>query len=458
MSGITRREALASMAAGIAAAGCATSGTVQSAQRPNLLFILSDDHRYDALGCMGNNVIQTPVLDGMAAEGTLFTHCFVSNPICTPSRACVLTGQYGGTNDVTFFSIPINPASPQIGRVLAAAGYAVGYTGKWHNDQRPVHHGFTHMKDVFLGGMSNHDAIKVVQGVDDKPVVKEVNDTELFTEAALALMAEMPEPWCLFVCYTVPHDPRMPRAEYEAMYPVEHVELPKNFMREPKFDPGTLDIRDEKLHPRPFDVDLLKNQTAKYYGHITHMDAQIGRLRRHLEGTGQWDQTVTVFGGDNGLTLGSHGLLGKQTLYEEGVRVPLIVRGPGVAAQKSDALVDLMDVMPSLCEFAGAPVPAAVEAQSFLPIAAGKQAAVRKEIYCEYDDLLRSVRTDRYKLVLHLASTREGQKGQEIAGKEELFDLVADPYELTDRVDDPALAGVKQELRGRLQAWMERWT
>ena len=457
MSGLTRREAIASMAAGLAVAGCATKGAAQDEKRPNLLFILSDDHRYDALGCMGNSVIQTPVLDGIAGEGTVFTHCFVTNPICTPSRACLMTGQYGFTNDVTFFGIPMNPASPQIGRVLAEAGYAVGFTGKWHNDQRPVHHGFTHMKDVFLGGMSNHDAIKVVQGAEDERVVKEVNDTVLFTDAALALISEMPQPWCLFVCYTVPHDPRMPEPAYEAMYPPEKITLPKNFMQQPKFDPGTLEIRDEKLHPRPFDLDLLKRETGKYYGHITQMDEQVGRLRTQLEGAGQWDNTVTVFSGDNGLTLGSHGLLGKQTLYEEGVRVPLIVRGPGVAVQRNDALVGLMDMMPTLCEYAGAPVPAAVEGKSLRSLASGDSKAVHEDIYCHYDDLLRSVRTGQYKLVLHLKSTREGQYGQEIAGKEELFDLKADPIELEDRIEDPALAAVKADLQARLAAWMGRW-
>jgi arylsulfatase A-like enzyme len=442
---ITRRTAMSRIAGAAAgtAAAAAFMPAAHAAKQPNLLFILSDDQYFRTLGAAGNSEIRTPMLDRLAAEGTRFTHCYVSNPICTPSRAAVQTGQYGFRNGVTFFGHPMNEDSPRIARLLSEAGYSTGYTGKWHNNRRPVHHGFQHMRNVFLGGMHTYDGIPVVQGADDEKVDVPRQPTEVFTDGALELLDTLPEPFCLFVCYTSPHDPRTPPPEYEAMYPPDSVSLPPNFLPAPPFDTGTLDIRDEKLMPRPLDPHALKTEIGRYYGLITHMDDQIGRIVAKLEATGKWDSTLTIFGGDNGLTIGSHGLLGKQSLHEEGVRVPLIVRGPGVKeGQTCESLVDLMDVMPTLCDAAGVEVPDAVDGRSLLPLCKGKKTESRDAIFCHYDDLFRMVRTPRFKLIDYIK-----------LGREELFDLETDPYEVRNLVDSPHYHETLSDLRAKLHTW-----
>lgn len=446
MNKISRRNALGMMAGAMAAAGCATRKPDVSGKRPNIVFILSDDHNFRALGCQPGAQVKTPNIDRLAEDGTHFTHCVVSSPICTPSRASLITGQTGFRSNVTFFNKPIAPEAPRIPRILSQTGYNTAFTGKWHNDHRPLDHGFQRMRHVFLGGMNGHDSIPVVEGREAKRKVIPHPPAEVFTDGALEMLSDLrkdSKPYALFVWYTAPHDPRTPPPPYDRMYEPGQMRLPENFMPQPPFDPLTLDIRDEKLQPRPLDPEVIKRETAAYYGLISHMDNQIGRLLDDLKKNGEWDNTLIVFAGDNGLTLGAHGLLGKQTMYEEGVRVPLIVRGPGVRkGARCDALVDLMDIMPTCCEAAQTRVPEGVEGRSLLPLCRGENAGQRDAVFCYYDNLQRMVRTRTHKLVLHLKS-----------GREEMFDLVQDPLELNDIHDSPACADVRRELSQRLAVW-----
>ena len=416
--------------------------TQSKERRPNILFIFADDLHFRGIGCAGNPEVRTPNIDRLAMEGTRFTHCHVSNPICTPSRAAVQTGQYGFRNGVTFFSQVIRDDSPRIARLLGDRGYATGYTGKWHNDGRPIDHGFQFMRHTFLGGMHTYDSIPVVEGESDEPHELKRNPTDLFTEGALELLGEMPKPFGLFLCYTAPHDPRTPPPAYEAMYPPDRISLPKNFMPEPPFDTLTLDIRDEKLMPRPLNPFDLKTEIGRYYGMITHEDQEIGRVLRRLEAMGEMDTTYIIFAGDNGLTLGAHGLLGKQTMYEEGIRVPLIIRGPGIPhGGLCNAFVDLMDIMPTMCEIAGIEIPGAVQGMSLLPLTAGNYSRARTEIFCHYDDLFRMVKSGEMKYILHLKTERE-----------ELFNLRNDPYEMVNLAHD----GEEKESLDRMRRLLER--
>lgn len=446
MNAINRRTAIRQLGLAVGSAGlwgCAGLRKQTSSERPNILVILSDDHQFRALGAAGNAEIRTPHLDRLANEGTRFTHCFVSNPICTPSRAAIQTGQYGFRNGVTFFGMPIRPESPRIAELLNERGYGTSYTGKWHNNGRPCDHGFQRMRNVFLGGMHNYESIPVVQGRDDPKVELKGNPTDRFTEGTMELLANAKQPFAHFLCFTAPHDPRKPPRAYERQYPSERISLPKNFMPEPPFDTGTLEIRDEKLLPRPLNAYVMREEIGRYYAMITHIDQRIGELMTFLKLRGQLENTVIIFAGDNGLTLGAHGLLGKQCLYEEGVRVPLILRGPGVkAGQVCDQLVDLMDIMPTMCEMAGAPIPKEVQGRSLMPWLQGGHHGGRKEIFCHYHDLFRMIRTREHKLITHLKT-----------GREELFNMRADPYELNDLSHDPNARSVLELLQTRLKAW-----
>jgi arylsulfatase A-like enzyme len=413
-------------------------------QRSNILFLFTDDQHFRALGAAGNREVRTPNMDWIARGGVHFTHCHVSNPICTPSRASVQTGQYGFRNGVTFFNQAIRPEAPRLARILSSRGYQTAFSGKWHNDARPCDHGFYLMRNVFVGGMHNYESIPVVQSADDAPVETHRHPSEVFTDGALELLDNgCEEPFALFVWYTAPHDPRTPPEKYESLYPPERITAPPNFMPEPPFDPGTLDIRDEKLLARPLSLESVKREIGRYYGLITHVDNQIGRLLHHLQETRRLDNTVIFLAGDNGLSLGAHGLLGKQNMYEEAVRVPLIVRGPGFqSGVKCDALVDLMDIMPTMCDIAGALIPSGVQGRTLTPLLTGRRNKLRDSIFCHYDDLFRMVRTQQHKLVHHLKS-----------GREEVFHTETDPYEQNNLIESAVHAPILNDLRGRLAQW-----
>ena len=415
-------------------------------QRQNIVVILSDDQQARALGAAGNTDVRTPHLDRLAREGTRFSQCYISNPICTPSRAALLTGQYGFRNGVTFFWDFVLPEAPAVAKLLANAGYSTGFVGKWHLNCRPCDYGFTHMRHVFLEPMHSYDCIPVVQGANDPPEVIQREPTELFTDGAIELLdGVMTKPFALFLWYTAPHDPRTPPARCEALYDPDKLSLPPNFMPEPKHAFGTLKHRDERLLPRPLDSAAVKLETARYYGLITHLDEQIGRLLEHLEERGLADNTLVVFASDNGLFLGSHGLLGKQVLYEEAVRVPLIFRGPRVrAGQTSDALVDLIDVAPTLCDAARVAVPSSVQGRSLKFLLRGRKREHRRAVYSHYYKYYRMIRTRRYKLIVHLQT-----------GREEFFDLEADPFEMNDLAGAPGVAAAQDQLRRQLEAWRE---
>ena len=278
----------------------------------------------------GNPIVQTPNLDKLASRGVRFTHAFSPNPICTPARASILTGQNSWTNGVTFFNIPISTSSPLWPMQLRKAGYETFATGKWHNNGGPWSHGFTDSEAVFLGGMSDHDKVPLVSHEGKNKRIGARFSSELFADAARDFLTRdhAGKPFCLYVAFTSPHDPRMPPAKYAAMYDPAMIALRPNVMPKPPVELFISEIRDEKLLPFPRTPADLRRETAQYYGMITHLDAQIGRIIDALEERGLTKSTIVIFGGDQGLSLGSHGVVGKQTLYEEGIRTPLIIVNP----------------------------------------------------------------------------------------------------------------------------------
>ena len=229
------------------------------------------------------------------------------------------------------------------------------------------------------------------------------------------------------------------------MYDPDALPLPGNFLEMHPFDNGDLAVRDELLAPWPRMPEVVQRHLADYYGMITHMDAQIGRILVALEDSGKLEQTLIVFLSDHGLSLGSHGLMGKQNLYEEAMRAPLVFAGPGVPHGSSEALVYLFDVFPTVCELLGVEVPASVEGQSLAGLFANPGAqgtGARDSIFTAYLDVQRAVRDERYKLIAYPQS-----------GQAQLFDLERDPLEREDRFGDPELAEVRTALTERLFAW-----
>ena len=461
------------------------SNGASKTRKPNIVLIVADDWAYMDLGIAGHPLLQTPNLDRLAREGVRFTRAFTPNPICTPSRAALLTGQDCWTNGCYFFGMPIRPESKHFARLLSQAGYETFYTGKWHNDGLPSQRGFTAGKYIGGGGPGS--------GGHFKPMVKDFGgankrqieqfDSELFTEAAVQFLhsrrldpaegghdqtRRTARPFLLFVSYMTPHDPWTPPGKYAAMYKPQAIELPPNFMPRPmngsepfKYytDWHGKNLRDEKqMVPFPRTPAGLRDVRSRYYGTITHDDDQIGRILDKLDEQHLTEDTLVIFLADHGISLGAHGISGKQTMYEEGIRLPLVMRYPRLkrGGAENHNLVSLIDVFPTICEAAGIATPDSIEGKSLLGLYRGKAGTHREgprkagtqRIFASFVSPtrhrlnVRCIRTERYKLIHHLTTDEV-----------ELYDLKEDPYELNNLTRQKRSSKLKKRLAAELLAW-----
>ena len=425
---------------------------------PNFLFLIADDHRHDAIGSLGNPAVQTPTLDALAAAGTALTSTYImgstSNAVCMPSRAMLMTGRslfrVFAPNPDGVSPYPMDPETPTFPQLLRDAGYRAYGVGKWHNEPELFARSFDGGGSIFFGGMSDHDAVPLHEFDPDgvyPPEAVALGDgfsTEMFVDTAIRLLREHPadQPFCMYTAFTSPHDPRTPPAEFAEMYPPDQIELPPNFARMHPFDSGHLHGRDESLAAHPRDADEIRQHIADYYGMISHLDAQIGRLLDALAATGHAENTIVVYTADHGLAVGQHGLLGKQNVYDHSLRVPLIIRGPGIpAGQRREGLCHLHDVFPTILDLAGVPVPDGCEGFSLLPVLSGREAGLRDCVFSAFqrsqdlapdDSTQRMVRRGSLKLI----ETRMGSRTHR-----QLFDLADDPWETRNLAGNPAYSG-----------------
>jgi arylsulfatase A-like enzyme len=242
----------------------------------------------------------------------------------------------------------------------------------------------------------------------------------------------------------------MPK-EFLEMYDPAKIELPPNYMGGHPFDNGNLNCRDEALASWPRNPAEIRRHIAEYYGMISHLDAQLGRVVDALNAAGIADNTIIVFAGDNGLALGQHGLMGKQNCYDHSVRVPLIFAGPGIPqGEQRDAFVYLLDIFPTLCELSGVKTPESVEGVSMAPLMQDAVLKNRETLYFAFRSFQRGVRNERYKLIEYVVDGEHNAT--------QLFDLDNDPWELTNLATDPAYAGIVQELRTELNRYSVEWS
>jgi arylsulfatase A-like enzyme len=407
----------------------------------NIIIIYADDHSYHALGSMGNMVVKTPNLDKLAASGMMFTQTHVmgghQGAVCIPSRVMLLTGRYvnrlpgdGGNIPDSLVSLP---------EVLRSKGYTTYHTGKWHSDKASHHRMFSTGGDIFLGGMhfnkdggQPHPTVYRFDSSGTYPVSrKRISDTfstTLYTNNAIQFLSSATakeKPFFCYVAFTSPHDPRTPPAAFEKIYDPATIPLPPNFMSRHPFDNGDMLVRDEQLLPTPRDTAATKKDIALYYGMVSEMDAQVGRILETLEKSGLRENTLIIFAGDNGLAVGQHGLLGKQNLYEHSIRVPMIMAGPGVPSNaRTNGFTYLSDIAPTVYEYLGIKAPSSVEAKSFFSVFKDPSKSIRKNIYNVYGHWSRSIKTeDGFKLILY-----------NVDGvlTTQLFDLRNDPWETKD--------------------------
>jgi arylsulfatase A-like enzyme len=419
-------------------------------RHPNVLFLFSDDQRADTLAALGNKHIRTPNLDRLVREGTVCTRAYcmggMTGAICLPSRAMLMTGR-------TLFRIRGDmQGQPTWPEMFHKAGYATFLTGKWHNGPQSAQRIFAEGRAVFFGGMGDPYTLPVSDfkpggGLTDKKPSGQ-HSIALFTDRAIEFLQRQKgdRPFLCYVPFNAPHDPRLAPKEYHERYNAAKPPLPANFLPEHPFNNGDLIGRDERLAPWPRTPEGVRQHLADYYASINFVDTQVGRILAALKASGHYDNTLIVFTSDHGLAIGSHGLMGKQNLYDHSMHAPLIFAGPGVPkGQKTDAFCYLLDIYPTLGELAGVPAPQGNEGKSLVPVFTGKQEKIRDSIFTAYRDLQRAVRDERWKLIVYPK-----------INKVQLFDLRNDPAERHDLATDKAHGAEVERLTTLLKDWQKR--
>ena len=334
-------------------------------------------------------------------------------------------------------------------------GYTTFGTGKWHNGQASWLRAFQHGEAVMFGGMADHTKVPLHDRTPDGrmagPRTGEKFSSELFADAAIKFLEQHDpsagaKPFFLYTAFTAPHDPRQPPPGFPANY-ASRPPLPANFLPQLPFDNGMMNGgRDENLAAWPRTEAMIRDQLAEYYAMIEHLDAQIGRILATLKRRGFAENTIIVYAADNGLALGSHGLLGKQSVFEHSMRVPFIIGGPGIPHGKSSqAFTYLLDIFPTLCELAGLAPPAGVFGESVRPLWDGTKPGLRDTIFLPFIQIQRAVRDDRWKLICYPQ-----------LGYRQLFDLQNDPNETKSVYDDPANAAHIARLFATMKTWQAR--
>lgn len=400
-------------------------------QKFNILHINADDHRADGLHALGNPLLQTPNLDSLVGRGMTFTHCYTMGSmvgaVCQPSRTMLQTGK--SWQHVS----KQNVADPEImiAKVMSRAGYETWHCGKGSNE--------------CTVGLRAFDTNLTM---DDHPPDLRRGSSEHHADAAINFLKERKSdrPFYMYLAPPVPHDPRVAAPEFHGKYETKDIPLPTAFLPQHPFDNGEMAVRDENLAPWPRTPEDTKQQLADYYACITGLDHHIGRIFEQLKKNGQWENTIIIFTGDNGLSLGEHGLFGKQNLYEfGGMHVPFVIAGPGIRHAKSDAFVYLMDLFPTFAEIGGATPPKDIDGKSLMPVINGTQPDVRDLLYTGYRDYQRAVRDKRWKLIRY-----------PLVNVTQLFDLQNDPRELTNLAGNPDHAAKVAEMMDKLQTEMKR--
>ncbi|SHH57431.1 sulfatase-like hydrolase/transferase [Clostridium grantii] len=445
--------------------------------KPNILFFFTDDQRFDTIAALGNKEIITPNIDRLVENGVSFTHahipCGTSGAVCMPSRAMLHSGR-------TLFHLQnegqeIPESHITLGETLKNAGYRTFGTGKWHNGINAYARSFTDGANIFFGGMNDHWNVPINNfdptGKYSVPKKKSVNpwfsnqteniicdhvepgkhSSELFAEASIDFIKNYNsnDPFFMYISFMAPHDPRTMPEEFLNMYNPDEISLPLNFKEEHPFDYGIRDVRDEVLAPYPRTPEIVKKHISEYYGMITHLDNELGKVLAALESTGKLEDTIIVFAGDNGLALGQHGLMGKQNCYEHSIRVPLVFSGPGIPKnQKTDSYAYLLDIYPTLCDLVDIDAPSSVEGKSLFKTIMNPKIKTRETLYFAYTNMLRSVKNERYKLIEYVYGDTTSTQ---------LFDFIEDPCELNNLYSNEDYKKIVDSLRKELFKYRDEW-
>ena len=475
---ITRRNFMAGLIAAGSTAGVGTlSGCFNSAQntqketRPNFVFIMTDDQKWDAVGFENEYpFLKTPKTDMLAKEGVVFKNAFVTNSLCSPSRATCLTGMYSHQNGV-----PVNEVAdhrldvPSLQRTLRQEGYEVAFIGKWHQllhaNPRPDF-------DYWLSFRGQGQYFDPELNENGKEIKVEGYITDIltdYTEKWLTEKRDKTKPFCLFLWHKAVHGPFKPAPEDEDIYADDLIPEPKNY-NDDYTDKGSWLRRAAKygVHrdayynsegkPIPDSTPPARKWTGKeeawmnYLKAVSAVDRSIGRVYDRLKSLRMLDDTFMMFTSDNGYLLGNHhSVSDKRIMWEESIKVPLIVRYPKLVKAGSviDKMVLNIDFAPTFIGLAGGKIPDTMQGRSFVQLLKGKTDDWRKDFLYEYFregyapgiPTVVGIRTDRYKLVDY----------PELEDNNEMYDLKADPLEMTNLYNDEKYSSLKARLEKRLE-------
>ncbi|MBM4035909.1 MAG: sulfatase [Planctomycetes bacterium] len=449
-------------------------------RRPNVVFILTDDQRWDAMGCAGHPFLKTPHLDRLAAEGARFANAFCTTSLCSPSRASMLSGLYAHAHGVTNNFTDYPNALPSFPRQLQAAGYATAYVGKWHmneesDERRP---GFDFWAS-HKGQAKYYDTEFNVNGA--RSVLKGYYTTRVTDLAIEWLGQQRPDrPFLLMLGHKAPHSPNTPEPQYEHLFDSMKIDYPPTaFALEGKPDwiRQRLDtwhgiygplwgFRKEFPDRRPEGAAAFAAFCRAYYATIKSVDDSVGRLYAALAQAGQLDDTLIIFVGDNGFFLGEHGMMDKRAMHEASIRIPLLARYPAIITRRAvvPEMVLNVDLAPTILDICGAKALPRVHGKSWKPLMSIPEGASdyldvwRRSWFYAYDyekqfpytPNVRGVRTDDWKYIHY----PHGDGGPD-RHKAELYHVKSDPLETRNLIDDPAFARTLSALRRELERLMK---
>lgn len=418
----------------------------------NLLFVFSDEHRKHDLGCYGNTIVKTPNLDRLAEEGLCFSHCVSNSPVCVPARGSLLTGLFPQKHGAFTNDLAIHSDCISIANVLNDAGYHTGYIGKWHLAGIPRDQFITEERRLgfkeWKVANCNHDYLHCYY--DDEENVRHVvpgYEPEIFGELALEFVERNQEiPWALYVSFASPHGPHtVIKQEYWDQY--EDVDIPLLENAEEPIQTGR----------KTMTLEEQKREAKGYYGHITAIDDQVGRLMKKLKETGQLEDTIIIYTSDHGTMLGSHGFTDKQQPYEESIGVPLIAYWKNhIRTGHCEEMIGLVDLPVTLLGLLGKQFPDEVDGADLHTVFTDENGRGREgcyifdlypchQAYLKGFQAWRGVRTKRYTY----AVTASDQNWL-------LFDNEKDPYQKKNVVNDPDYAEVKKQLWNLLDSYIKK--
>jgi N-acetylglucosamine-6-sulfatase len=460
---MNRRSALATTFGALAAAPAIVS-RAQSRKARSIVFILTDDHRYDAFGFLRpQKFLETPHLDSMAREGVHFRNAFVTTALCSPSRASILTGKYAHQHKIVDNNTAIPRGTRFFPELLRQAGYATAFIGKWHmgGESDAPQPGFDRW--VSFRGQGSYLPSANGLNIDGRRVPQKGYITDELTDYALEWLAgrRKDQPYFLYISHKGVHSDFVPPERYRGRYANAEFVPPKTMAPDTGETGGPMWVRNQRNSWHgvefPYHSDLALGEYYKRYAEtLLGVDDSVGRVLETLRQRGELDSTLIVYMGDNGFAFGEHGLIDKRTAYEESIRVPMLARCTELAkgGQTVSQVVANIDIMPTMLAAAGLEPPKGLPGQSFLPLMRGERPAWRDSLLYEYywernfpqTPTMFALRGDRYKYIHYYG----------IWDSDELYDLAEDPLETTNLIYRSDLQPVVRDMNRKLFATLEQ--